>query len=1075
MAGSTKSSGTKKKSGGSAGRKNTGAKSAATKKNSKASIEKTAETPKVKADKASLLTQIFPGIMMLAAVLCGLCLFIPDTMGLLGPFLRDLLRGLFAGGSYLVPLLIFVGAFLWKKDRQNKAVWYKVIFAFFLVTFFSAFLCECGTDMSKSGSFDIAAFYRSGTQLGGGGAIGSTVGYLLFRAIGKAGSIIVSVALVLLLGIFFVGLTPYVIWLNIAYRIHERRERAEEEGRHAPSWVDERRYYDAEEERERSARRREEISEAEQSAQASAGGMNAGGAAAPRGRHTIDMSSENTSLDATSPREKRKKRVPRIFGLPDIETDDNPAGTDTGAGGTASAGSAANTGNTAGGETGGTDGEAALQSIDPAVFESVLRKQTEAAERGNLSDGSGDDAVAVTQQQPFGDDSFDGESGGAMEGTPAERIAEFPAHGSSGGNTAAGAVGVGAAFAAAGTADAFAAAATSGTAIGSAAAADAFAAGADNGSAAGASTTDGTNGMNNGSASDGATANSMAANGAGGASTDGPISEELLTKFLTNSDENGKGATVADNYASEIMDGQRSPELILQRDALNELPEKPKPRSHPKYTFPPLSLLSKPVAPESTDISEELQTTARKLVETLTSFKVNAKVVNISRGPTITRYELSPESGVRVRSIASLVDDIALNLATSGVRIEAPIPGRAAVGIEVPNRVVSTVYLRELVSAEKFSASQSRLTAALGEDVAGEPIYLDIAKMPHLLIAGATGMGKSVCINSIIVSLLYKAKPDELKLILVDPKKVELNIYNGLPHLLVPVVSDSKKAAGALAWAVGEMERRFTLIEEVGVRDLRGYNKAVERDPDREKLPQIVIIIDELADLMMTARDDVEESICRLAQKARAAGMHLLIGTQRPSVDVITGLIKANIPSRIAFHVSSQMDSRVILDMVGAEKLLGRGDMLFAPVGAPKPIRVQGAYVSETEIDDIISFIGKTYGEGDYDDSIMEQIEKEALRCGTTGKKGGGAQISGDIGDDGSDPMLKSAIELAVENGKISTSLIQRRLSLGYGRAAKLIDRMQEMGVVSAPDGQKPRTVLISKQQFMEMVINNET
>ena len=1067
MAGSTKSSGTKKKSGGSAGRKNTGAKSAATKKNSKASIEKTAETPKVKADKASLLTQIFPGIMMLAAVLCGLCLFIPDTMGLLGPFLRDLLRGLFAGGSYLVPLLIFVGAFLWKKDRQNKAVWYKVIFAFFLVTFFSAFLCECGTDMSKSGSFDIAAFYRSGTQLGGGGAIGSTVGYLLFRAIGKAGSIIVSVALVLLLGIFFVGLTPYVIWLNIAYRIHERRERAEEEGRHAPSWVDERRYYDAEEERERSARRREEISEAEQSAQASAGGMNAGGAAAPRGRHTIDMSSENTSLDATSPREKRKKRVPRIFGLPDIETDDNPAGTDAGAG------SAANTGNTAGGETGGTDGEDALQSIDPAVFESVLRKQTEAAERGNLSDGSGDDAVAVTQQQPFGDDSFDGESGGAMEGTPAERIAEFPAHGSSGGNTAAGAVG--AAFAAAGTADAFAAAATSGTAIGSAAAADAFAAGADNGSAAGASTTDSTNGMNNGSASDGATANSMAANGAGGASTDGPISEELLTKFLTNSDENGKGATVADNYASEIMDGQRSPELILQRDALDELPEKPKPRSHPKYTFPPLSLLSKPVAPESTDISEELQTTARKLVETLTSFKVNAKVVNISRGPTITRYELSPESGVRVRSIASLVDDIALNLATSGVRIEAPIPGRAAVGIEVPNRVVSTVYLRELVSAEKFSASQSRLTAALGEDVAGEPIYLDIAKMPHLLIAGATGMGKSVCINSIIVSLLYKAKPDELKLILVDPKKVELNIYNGLPHLLVPVVSDSKKAAGALAWAVGEMERRFTLIEEVGVRDLRGYNKAVERDPDREKLPQIVIIIDELADLMMTARDDVEESICRLAQKARAAGMHLLIGTQRPSVDVITGLIKANIPSRIAFHVSSQMDSRVILDMVGAEKLLGRGDMLFAPVGAPKPIRVQGAYVSETEIDDIISFIGKTYGEGDYDDSIMEQIEKEALRCGTTGKKGGGAQISGDIGDDGSDPMLKSAIELAVENGKISTSLIQRRLSLGYGRAAKLIDRMQEMGVVSAPDGQKPRTVLISKQQFMEMVINNET
>lgn len=1064
MAGSTKGSSTKKKSGGSrgnTGRKNTGAKSSAPKKNSKASIEKTAETPRVKAEKASLLTQIFPGIMMLAAVLCGLCLFIPDTMGLLGPFLRDLLRGLFAGGSYLVPILIFVGAFFWKKDRQNKAVWYKVIFAFFLVAFFSAFLCECGTDMTESGSFDIAAFYRNGKQLSGGGAIGSTVGYLLFRAIGKVGSIIVSVVLVLLLGIFFVGLTPYVIWLNIAYRMHERRERAEEEGRRGPSWVDERRYYDAEEERERSARRRDEIAEAEQAAQAGAGGANAGAAGnAPtsRGRHAIDMSSENTSLDATSPREKRKKRVPRIFGLPDTEIDDAPAAAEN----------AANNTSPASGETSGTDSEDALQSIDPAIFESVLRKQTEAAERGSLSDGSGDDAVAVTQQQPFGDDSFDSESGEAMEGTPAEKIAEFPA-GSCGTHGA----GAAAAFAAAGTADAFSAAATSGAAgaVGTTGSFGASASGVSASDASAASSADGTAAATDGSAAGAASSE----NTAGAAGTpDGPISEELLTKFLTNSDENGKGATTADNYAAEIMDGQRSPELILQRDALDELPEKPKPRSHPKYTFPPLSLLSKPVAPESTDISEELQTTARKLVETLTSFKVNAKVVNISRGPTITRYELSPESGVRVRSIASLVDDIALNLATSGVRIEAPIPGRAAVGIEVPNRVVSTVYLRELVSAEKFSSSQSRLTAALGEDVAGEPIYLDIAKMPHLLIAGATGMGKSVCINSIIVSLLYKAKPDELKLILVDPKKVELNIYNGLPHLLVPVVSDSKKAAGALAWAVGEMERRFTLIEEVGVRDLRGYNKAVERDPDREKLPQIVIIIDELADLMMTARDDVEESICRLAQKARAAGMHLLIGTQRPSVDVITGLIKANIPSRIAFHVSSQMDSRVILDMVGAEKLLGRGDMLFAPVGAPKPIRVQGAYVSETEIDDIISFIGKTYGEGDYDDSIMEQIEKEAQRCGTTGKKGG-AQISGDIGDDGADPMLKSAIELAVENGKISTSLIQRRLSLGYGRAAKLIDRMQEMGVVSAPDGQKPRTVLISKQQFMEMVINNET
>ena len=525
MAGSTKGSGTKKKSGGSAGRKNTGAKSAAPKKNSKASIEKTVETPKVKTDKASLLTQIFPGIMMLAAVLCGLCLFIPDTMGLLGPFLRDLLRGLFAGGSYLVPLLLFIGAFFWKKDRQNKAVWYKVIFAFFLVAFFSAFLCECGTDMTESGSFDIAAFYRNGKRLGGGGAIGSTIGYLLFRAIGKVGSIIVSVVLVLLLGIFFVGLTPYVIWLNVAYRMHERRERVEREDRHGSSLDDKHHFYDAGEDRERSARRREEIAEAEQNAQAGAGGINADGAAAPRGRHAIDMSSENTSLDATSPREKRKKRVPRIFGLPDTEIDDAPAASENTANSTAPAG----------GETSGTDGEDALQSIDPAIFESVLRKQTEAAERGGLSDGSGDDAVAVTQQQPFGDDSFDSESGEAMEGTPAEKIAEFPA-GSRGTNGA----GAAAAFAAAGTADAFSAAATSGAAraVGTAA----------------SENTAGTSGA-----------------------PDGPISEELLTKFLTNSDENGKGATVFGYYVDDperfgIVEFDKNGKAI----SIEEKPEHPK-------------------------------------------------------------------------------------------------------------------------------------------------------------------------------------------------------------------------------------------------------------------------------------------------------------------------------------------------------------------------------------------------------------------------------------------------------------------------------------------------------------------
>ena len=469
------------------------------------------------------------------------------------------------------------------------------------------------------------------------------------------------------------------------------------------------------------------------------------------------------------------------------------------------------------------------------------------------------------------------------------------------------------------------------------------------------------------------------------------------------------------------------------------------------------------------DISDELHTNAKKLVDTLASFRVRTRIVNVSRGPAITRYELAPEEGVRVRAIANLVDDIALNLATTGVRIEAPIPGKAAVGIEVPNKTVSTVYLRELVDTETFRKAQSKLNVSLGVDVAGEPVFLDIAKMPHLLIAGATGMGKSVCINSIITSLLYKAKPEEVKLILVDPKKVELNIYNGLPHLLVPVVSDPKKAAGSLHWAVTEMERRFELIEDVGVRDVKNYNNVTKDDPDREFLPQIVIIIDELADLMMTAPDDVEESICRLAQKARAAGMHLIIGTQRPSVDVITGLIKANVPSRIAFTVASQTDSRVVLDMAGAEKLIGRGDMLYAPVGASKPIRVQGAFVSESEVESIVAFIkDNDGGKAEYSTDIMDSIDRAAAACGS-GKRG--AQPDDDT-DDGGDPMLKQAIELAIESGKISTSLIQRRLSLGYGRAAKLIDAMERRGIVSPPEGQKPRTVLITKQQYMEMVVN---
>lgn len=526
--------------------------------------------------------------------------------------------------------------------------------------------------------------------------------------------------------------------------------------------------------------------------------------------------------------------------------------------------------------------------------------------------------------------------------------------------------------------------------------------------------------------------------------------------------------------ASIISDGNEflSQELEIERKSAvdnGKVKNTAEPKK-PVYKFPPISLLQMPKELDAGDCRKELQETSLKLVKTLESFKVKTKVSNISRGPTITRYELVPEEGVRVRAITNLVDDISLSLAATGVRIEAPIPGKQAVGIEVPNKLSSTVYIRKLIDSPKFKQAQSKIYCALGEDVAGEPIYLDIAKMPHLLIAGATGMGKSVCINGLIVSMLYKASPEDLKLLLIDPKKVEFNLYCELPHLLMPPVSDSKRAAGALQWAVIEMERRYSLIEDVGVRNITGYNQAIVNDPEREHLPQIVVIIDELADLMMSSADIVEESICRLAQKARAAGIHLVIGTQSPRVDVVTGLIKANIPSRIAFTVSSITDSRVILDYGGAEKLIGRGDMLYAPVGASKPIRVQGAFVSDEEVDSVVNYIKDNFGSLEYDMDIVEEIDQLAQNC--DGKKGG--SFDGNIGaSDAEDPMLKPAIELAVESGKISTSLIQRKLSLGYGRAAKLIDEMENRGIVSAPEGQKPRTVLLSKQEYMEMILRN--
>ena len=521
------------------------------------------------------------------------------------------------------------------------------------------------------------------------------------------------------------------------------------------------------------------------------------------------------------------------------------------------------------------------------------------------------------------------------------------------------------------------------------------------------------------------------------------------------------------------------------------------------YLKPPTNLLDPQPFEEERNISSELNQSGTMLVETLKSFGVSTSIVNISRGPSITRYELQPASGVKISKITNLSDDIAMNLAATGVRIEAPIPGKSAVGIEVPNKHVSIVKMRNLLESKEFHNAKSNLTVALGKDISGKITLADLSRMPHLLIAGSTGSGKSVCINSMLVSLIYKSSPDDVKLMLIDPKVVELGVYNGIPHLLVPVVTDPRKAAGALNWAVNEMLNRYKIFAEYNVRDMHSYNRFVDRqnedaysndipideaersfeedemlaqaqaelksdglDSDKpkepkllQKMPQIVIVIDELADLMMAAPNEVEESICRLAQMARAAGMHLVIATQRPSVDVITGLIKANVPSRIAFAVKSQIDSRTILDSGGAEKLIGRGDMLFSPIGTTKPIRVQGCFVEDTEIERVIDFIKKNKVV-EYDKDVLDEIEKNAVP--DKGNKDSDASSS-DM-----DPMIEEAIKCVVEAGQASTSMLQRRFRVGYARAGRLIDEMEQMGIVGPHEGSKPRQVLMTYQQWME-------
>jgi len=958
-------------------------------------------------------------LLVVGAIFSAVCLLVPDLTGPVGGALHDLLRGMLGCAAYFLPFLMGIGAVFFKKDIEYHAVPYKTLFGFLLLALIGVLFHAAVWDdpaLQADGFFaSVGNMYTCGAAGIGGGVIGGMMAKLL-RFTGLVGTLIISIPAIVLLSLFFVGMTPRSLWITVRYQLYKYREQQQVyRDRNAPDMEARQAELDAREEAlavmraEMAARRR-----AEQAYRARERAITREEIAlsGKRRRGAIDSNiyAADGDVSASDLAAVRQAEAPAADPMPPEPPVKKPTRKSPDRNGAPVPGEVYDRGQM-NGEAPAPEAAAVAESAVPDADAYMLAAQDEQAalSRGEENqDTSNIDRVEVI----------------SAEKQPQKQILS--------------------------TAELDLAAI-----------------------------------FRNPETDTEADEAALAVEGAGYEEQTAEL-ELSVTRGIPDGCEEPEDDVppfdVDEPEDAAVTGGTEIPLGDPDTDALiaslgamyGSAQTTPVVPAEPQYQFPPITLLKKDLSDKSEDVAEELESNAAKLVGILRSFNVKTKIVNVSRGPTITRYELQPEAGTRVRSIANLVDDIALGLAADGVRIEAPIPGKSAIGIEVPNRSVSTVYIRDLIDSESFRGAKSRLTTCLGMDVAGAPIYLDAAKMPHLLICGATGMGKSVCINSLIVSMLYKATPDEVKLILIDPKKVELNIYSGIPHLLVPVVSDPKKAAGSLHWAVTEMERRFALIEDVGMRDIKGYNEITKNDPDREYLPQIVIIIDELADLMMTAPDDVEESICRLAQKARAAGMHLIIGTQRPSVDVITGLIKANIPSRIAFRVSSQMDSRVVLDTAGAEKLIGRGDMLYSPVGAPKPQRVQGAFVSEDEISGIISFIKKNAGHAAYSDDVMESIEKEAAMCGQ--KKGKAAVDGDDFDGDGTpdDPMLKNAVELAVETGKISTSLIQRRLSLGYGRAAKLIDRMEQMGYVSAPEGQKPRRVLITKEQYMELVLKQE-
>ncbi|MGN1345438.1 MAG: DNA translocase FtsK [Eubacteriales bacterium] len=1024
-----KNSGTRAKSSSASKAKTAAKKNAEPKKSAAKKTDTSARDERAAAfrDEEGFVYQLTPYIISLLALLLAVCIIAGE--GKIGGGIRGLLAGLFAGAAYVLPVFIFVRALTWRRDTEDGAFAARTACMGVVYVLLAMLLHILGGGAS---TMSPAEHFADGQYFVGGGVVGGILGELLVRGFGTVCSLILLFAAMALLVLYIAGMTPRSLCIFIAYKLKvaldNRRERLAE--RQNPARRDQRKVREEEYlEYLREKRTRE------------------------RGLQEPPFSADGTELPgipaAVPPPtvyhvKKRRAEIQPDDQIPDghLAAPSGDAGAEDHPEETIVAGghimeNAALSEDFPGKEplesenapesVPKDDGAVDTGAVDERIFDEVMRRTRERIEKSRRTEGFRETSVPApkTVQKETTIVTVDTETGEVVDERPAppEDVPRDDALPD----------------------ELFAE--------------DAFSEPDTDTEPEPEEETDSTDTVR------------LAASVAG---TDGDGAYDVSDIFV-----NPEDAELLDRL-SEAYRQNSSASLDVKRGVIATADTHGSPKAKaavPDYKFPPVELLTEDTSTSDDDIKEELQENARKLVDTLKSFKVNTKIADVSRGPTITRYELFLEPGTKVRSVTSLVDDISLNLATKGVRIEAPIPGKSAVGIEVPNKNQATVHLRTLLCDDRFINAKSKLTVCLGEDVAGEAVYCDIAKMPHLLIAGTTGSGKSVCINSIIMSLLYKASPEDVKMILIDPKKVELNIYNGIPHLLSPVISDPKKAAGSLSWAVSEMERRFSLIEAAGVREINAYNRETKNDPDYEFMNRIVIIIDELADFMMTAPDEVEDSICRIAQKARAAGMHLIIGTQRPSVNVITGLIKANVPSRIAFAVSSQVDSRVIIDKVGAETLIGRGDMLFSPIGAMTPVRVQGAFVSEDDVEKVVSYIKNMNPamDGTYSEEVQKQIEEEAQKCGA-GKKGAPGAVSAASEDDGEgdDPMLKAAIELAVDSGKISTSLIQRRLSLGYGRAAKLIDMMENLGYVSAPDGQKPRKVLITKQQYMEMVLKDD-